>query len=438
MINLYMKLEGQEIVKVGEDVINYNYSEEYDSLYYITSDAILYQMSVPKISKKCFEDRNYFVRLLEDCKETVLLEDCTYFEASPDGKNILVETLSGDVYLCRKNMKTKLASDLMQQDIFNDYVVYRTFDNELFIQEGINNESIEKLEKPILLTDQAQGYYTTSLYGKYLTYTSLEGDENEPKIALKAYSKDTGIVNVLEDANTYDQVVINEFIYDRRLEYKEIVGNYASDDDHFLVKMESDGRFRIYSAGIEQSSTVPIYEDYNRNSLMVMDIDEGEVVVSLNPYDPYETTTMMTSATIITLLEDGSCEINVDAYTSYILTPITEETFNQKLEEQKQIEEERQRVEAERQRQEEEERQRREALEEMASHYYINGVYIQADSYIYNWHDYNDRSNYYTTNDSTWSVYDYYIDYDQSVIWVKIQYQPGSYYSWVDGWFPIG
>ena len=41
---------------------------------------------------------------------------------------------------------------------------------------------------------------------------------------------------------------------------------------------------------------------------------------------------------------NGSCEVNVDGSATYTLTPITEETFNQRLEQQKEVEEERWRV----------------------------------------------------------------------------------------------
>ena len=336
--HLYVKLKGQEAIKVAGNVTSYSYCEEDNSLYYLTSEQILYQLAVPKINKKYLGDRTYFIKALEDSKEIMILEKCSYFKSSPNHANIMARTQDGTLYLCRNNMKFKLASGSLQEDLFNDYVVYRTAKNEIFVQQGINNKELEALEQPILLTNQAQGDYTTSLYGKYLTYASLEGEGNEQKVIIKAYNKATGIVDVLDDANTYDKVLVNQLTYIRKLKYDEVVGAYACADYNCLVKMESDGTFRLYRDGIEQVSCMQTYEGYSRNSLMV---EEGGIIAQLNPYDSYEITTVMTIGTRITLSMNGSCEVNVDGSTTYTLTPITEEVFNQRLEQQKEVEEER-------------------------------------------------------------------------------------------------
>lgn len=336
--HLYVKLKGQEAIKVAENVTSYSYCEEDNSLYYLNSEQILYQLAVPKVNKKYLGNRTYFIRALEECKVAAILENCSYFKSSPNHGNIMARTQDGTLYLCRNNMKFKLASGSLQEDLFNDYVVYRTAKNEIFVQQDINNKELEALEQPILLTDQAQGDYTTSLYGKYLTYACLEGEGNEQKVAIKAYHKATGIVDILGDANTYDKVLVNQLTYIRKLKYDEVVGAYACADYNCLVKMESDGTFRLYRDGIEQVSCMQTYEGYSRASLMV---EEGGIIAHLNPYDSYEITTVMTIGTRITLSMNGSCEVNVDGSTTYTLTPITEEVFNQRLEQQKEVEEER-------------------------------------------------------------------------------------------------
>ncbi len=336
--HLYVKLKGQEAIKVAENVTSYSYCEEDNSLYYLNSEQILYQLAVPKVNKKYLGNRTYFIKALEECKVAAILENCSYFKSSPNHGNIMARTQDGTLYLCRKSMKFKLASGSLQEDLFNDYVVYRTAKNEIFVQQDINNKELEALEQPILLTDQAQGDYTTSLYGKYLTYACLEGEGNEQKVAIKAYNKATGIVDVLDDANTYDKVLLNQLTYIRKLKYDEVVGAYACADYNCLVKMESDGTFRLYRDGIEQVSCMQTYEGYSRASLMV---EEGGIIAHLNPYDSYEITTVMTVGTKITLSMNGSCEVNVDGSTTYTLTPITEEVFNQRLEQQKEVEEER-------------------------------------------------------------------------------------------------
>lgn len=336
--HLYVKLKGQEAIKVAENVTSYSYCEEDNSLYYLTSEQILYQLAVPKVNKKYLGNRTYFIKALEECKVTAILKNCSYFKSSPSHGNIMARTQDGTLYLCRNNMKFKLASGSLQEELFNDYVVYRTAKNEIFVQQDINNKELEALEQPILLTDQAQGDYTTSLYGKYLTYACLEGEGNEQKVAIKAYNKATGIVDILDDANTYDKVLVNRLTYIRKLKYDEVVGAYACADYNCLVKMESDGTFRLYRDGVEQVSCMQTYEGYSRASLMV---EEGGIIAHLNPYDSYEITTVMTIGTRITLSMNGSCEVNVDGSTTYTLTPITEEVFNQRLEQQKKVEEER-------------------------------------------------------------------------------------------------
>lgn len=72
-----------------------------------------------------------------------------------------------------------------------------------------------------------------------------------------------------------------------------------------------------------------------------------------------------------------------------------------------------------------------------AQSYYINGVYIEADTYIYDTYDFNTQTNYYTINAQNWEVHDYYIDYYASIIWVKISGNKRDSYTTKTGWVPI-
>ena len=128
----------------------------------------------------------------------------------------------------------------------------------------------------------------------------------------------------------------------------------------------------------------------------------------------------------VTKLADNSLRIFREGYL-YNLEPVSEDLFEEKLNEQVRLAEEREATQAE--------QRRREQLEDTARDYYSYGAYIPANTYVYRTHDYSTATTLYTNNAQTWSITNYYIDYDSSIIWVEISYnyQGSSDY----GWLPI-
>ena len=183
---------------------------------------------------------------------------------------------------------------------------------------------------------------------------------------------------------------------------------------------------------------------------------QQSIIVELNPSLPDDWTPIIIGDyTTITDTMDGRYNVCLADYiqweNDYTIKRISDDEFKQKLQEQKDKEAKRKaeeearlkREEEERRRQEEQrkreeaERARRQNLENLASSYYRNGVYLSANTSVYNDCDYNTYSGYYTIDDAYWSVYDYYIDYGNELIWVKItgniNYSSNSF----SGWVPI-
>lgn len=429
---LYMLLKGQEPVQLVASCERYEYSEDHQIIYYIDSNGELYSLEIPELNKKCFTDKGYLKRVVETIKPQKLMNEVIGFQISPDGKNVLAYK-DDTLYLCRNKEQVKLISSNQQFiDIFNDYVIYLTNENELFIQEGIDTTDISNLKEPQLIGELVESY-TTSKYGKYITYVNQE--ENQNKLML--YSKEEGKVVLLEDADAFDYITFNGLERERKLKYEELIGHYSCEVLDGLFEFSEDGRITAYALGEEQASTLLSLSSYSRDGIYVESLEPGDLEMAINSYDPYETTTVLGAGTIISVTQDGTCLIYGSGDYTYELTPITEDVFNQKFEEQQ--EKERIRIEEEeaRLREEEERRRKEEELTTRAQNYYHEGAYIMSNTYIYDSYNYSSSSGYYTIGDRMWSVYDYYIDYNTSTIWVKIVYTPGSSYYTKYGWIPL-
>ena len=429
---LYMVPEGQEPIQLADSCAWYQYSEDNQIIYYIDSEDMLYSLEIPELNKKCFTDKGYLKKVVEAIKPQELMRDVTGIQVSPDGKNVLAYK-DYSVYLCRDNEQVKLMSSEQQRvNIFNDYVVYLTEEGELFVQEGIDTTELSNLQKPQLIDESVESY-TTSKYGKYIAYIN----KGENQDILMRYSKEAGKVALLEDMDTFDYVTFNGLGRERKLKYGELVGHYSCEELDSLFKFSEDGRITAYALGEEQASTLPSLSSYSINAMYVESLEPGALEIALNPYDLYETTTVLEQDTTIAMTQDGNCIIYVSGYYTYELTPISEDVFNQKFAEQQEEEKTRREEEEARQREEEERIQKEEALNIRAQNYYYEGAYILDNTYIYETSDYSSSTGYYTIGDRMWYVYDYYIDYDTSTIWVKIEYTPSNSYYANYGWIPL-
>lgn len=429
---LYIAPIGQEPVRLVDSCGRYEYSEANQIIYYVDINDTLYSLEIPELNKKCFTDKGYLKKVMEAIKPQELMRDITAFQMSPDGKNVLAYK-DDSIYLCRNSEQIKLIdSEQLRVDVFNDYVVYLTDEGELFVQEGIDATDISKLQEPQLIGELVESY-ATSKYGKYIAYVNkVENQET-----LMRYSKAESKVALLEDIDAYDYVTFNGLERERSLKYEEVVGYYSCEALGSLFEFSEEGRITAYALGEEQASALPSFSSYSRNSMYVESIETGDLQITLNPYELYETITVLEDGATITVSQDGSCFIDIAGYYTYELTPITEDVFNQKFEEQQEEEKIRREEEEARQREEEERRQKEEALNTRAQNYYYEGAYIIASTYLYENHDYSSMTGYYTVDDRTWPVYDYYIDYDTSTIWVKIQHKPSGSYSTKYGWIPL-
>ena len=412
---IYIKLPGQEEVQLVDKVKECTYSEDANKVYYLNTEDELYSIDVPEINKKALADRTYFEKVIDDCEVNKLLGDVVNYSLSPNGKSVVARDIDDDLYLLREDEKEKIDSSVMFEEAFNEHVYYMTSEGELFIQEGIIIEKLEALPEAILITDQLGEDYSISEFGRYITYLTEETVDGKEKVSLMRYDTKKGEEVILEDINVYDAFVINDLEYERKMSYEELVGYYACEELETLIKIEEDGEFIAYTDGERLSSVYPKYNSYGRYSLDATLVDDSYLANFFGDEITFNK------------LEDDTFTITVGAGYVYPLENISEDDFNQKLEEQARVAEERQAAEAE--------RIRREALESTAEGYYNYGAFIPANTYIYTTYDYSTQTTLYTNKDKTWPVTNYHIDYDTSVIWVEISYtyQGNDDY----GWLPI-
>ena len=454
---LYMKLEGQQPVELVGDVSAYTLYKDGSSLYYQDSKNQLHQITLPKLNKKCYKDVNYFKKKLETMKDEIIFEKCNYYQSSPSGHVLLVYN-NEEMYICKGKKHFKLDNDIEVIQVFDNSVVYSTTDGKLCVQEGLAQEELAVLEEPKVLTEHLEQSFETSPYGQYIFYVCKK-NEGDKAYQLNYYTKEEGTKTVLKDASIYDQVTFGPLTYIRYMEYEDLVGSYWCEEQDFLMKFLEDGTTKVYAIGEEQGSIKPSYESYESYEIVVRNMDSSSqqsIIVELNPSLPDDWTPIIIGDyTTITDTMDGRYNVCLADYiqweNDYTIKRISDDEFKQKLQEQKDKEAKRKaeeearlkREEEERRRQEEQrkreeaERARRQNLENLASSYYRNGVYLSANTSVYNDCDYNTYSGYYTIDDAYWSVYDYYIDYGNELIWVKItgniNYSSNSF----SGWVPI-
>lgn len=439
--NLYIKIKGQEPIEFQSEISMYQYTPGMDVIYYVNEDNMLYAASIPSFSKKALQDHVMAEDLINEVEKEKLLSNILTCDMSADGKKVVAQSKDNELTLLINREKLKIDDDVIKYDVFNDYIVYLNKENELYVQKDINVSDISKItSKPEQIAENVKDEYYATEYGKYVIYIEEKG-EKDPTYQFMRYSEGGNIKVMLDNLDQYDAVAFNNMKHVRSLKYSDIVGKYSCEEFEFVMELDKDNKLSIYNTGTKKAdlkiSTVPL-------SIYEVEINpEEEQDITLNTYVDYEASwvMMLDENMIFTKGSEGTYTL-ATADGVYGLELITDEEFNQAIERQKEAEEERLRIEEERRkaeeerlRAEEEERQRILQLENLASQYYYQGVYLPSGTYVYDTPDFGSMTTYYTNSARTWTVSDYYIDYDASVIWVEIihdsVYGYGSDYSWV-------
>ncbi len=433
--DLYVKIKGQEPIKFQKEVLAYEYAADIDTLYYINGDNMLYAISMPALNKKALEDSELAKQALNEVEKNKLLSDVMAISVSADGKKVVAKSEDSELTLLINGEKLKIANDVKAYDVFNNYIVYLNVDNELYVQKDIGVNDISKIvSKPEQIAQKVKDYYKATEYGKYVIY--IEENGKEPIYKFMRYSEDGNIKVMLDNLDEYDAVAFNNMEHIRKLKYQDIVGKYSSEEYGFVMELDKDSNLSIYNTGVKKGdskvSPLPLTKDEIEITA------EQEQTITINNYSEYEESWEITldDNLVFTKGLEGTYTLR-SSEGEYELQLMTDEEFKQEIERQKEAEEERLRIEEERRRAEEEEIQKRSQLENLASQYYYQGVYLPSGTYIYDAPEYSSITTYYTSQSRNWSVSDYYIDYEASVIWVEIMheslsgYSYGYEYSWV-------
>lgn len=427
--DLYIKIKGQEPIKLQKEVLAYEYAVDIDTLYYINGDNMLYTISMPALNKKALEDSEIAEHALNEVEKNKLLSDVAAISVSADGKKVVAQSEDSELTLLIGGEKLKVANDVKAYDVFNNYIVYLNVDNELYVQKDIGVSDVSQIvSKPEQIAQKVKDYFQTTEYGKYVIYIEEE-NEKEPTYKFMRYSEDGNVKVMLDNLDEYDATAFNNMKYIRKLKYKDIVGKYSCEGFDFVMELDKDNNLSIYNTGIKKGdskvSTVPLTKDEIGIKA------EQEQTITINTYSEYEESWMMTldENLVFTKGLEGTYTLTSSNNGVYELQLMTDEEFNQEIERQKEAEEERLRI--------EEERQKRNELENLASQYYYQGVYLSSGTYIYDTHEYSSITTYYTSEGRNWSVSDYYIDYEASVIWVEIRHQSVSGYGYEYSWVPM-
>ena len=443
-MDLYIKIKDNDPIRVQKGILHYEYASDSHTLYYINEDNMLYSIKMPTLNKKALESSELAEQALAGAEKNKIFSGAMIIKVSADGKKVGVQNEENELTLLINGEKLKIDKNIRTYDIFNDYIVYLNQDQALYVQKDIDvNEISEITDKPEKIAKKIKDYYSTTEYGKYVTYIEEE-NEKEPTYKLMRYSEADSVKTMLDNLDAYDAVSFHNMKYVRKLKYEDIVGKYSCEEFDFVLELDQDHYLTLYNTGEKKAdlkvSTVPLTTD----SITLE--AEQEQILTIYTYLGYEESWSMVLDRNLVLTRNSaeSYTLETSNYDLYELRFITDKEFNQEIKAQKEAEAERLKIEAEqlrmeeeRRRAEEEERQRISRLENLASEYYYQGVYLPSGTYIYDSANYNSMSTYYTSSDRRWSVSDYYIDYVSSVIWVQIKHTPSSSYSYRYGWIPM-
>lgn len=443
--SLYFMAKNQEPVEAYSDVAEFFCADNLNLLYYRTTDGILYRVSLPVSKLGDATDSSGMKAAVKSMEKQKLSSDARMMAVSKNGEHVIWISSEGELhYLHFQSEKDLVLGEHVKEARAFDQSIYAVREDGRMIRcvypngEAVNVKNIQE--------DSAGTVQVSTPYGDSLATADEETG------TLQVLDRENGRTTLIPDITVYDKVMVQgQRIYGKNMDYSQVQGarRLTSENLDILLTLKDDKHVTVYE--IPDLSGI-VYRDGEEHTAVLhpagvtkfqLELGAEENITVGSDWD------ILTNDTFITLGEGSSFYWNTGTgENALLMLPMAEGqittlkrnvelalNYEAEAEERSQyITAERERIEEERRREEERrqqaEQQARNTLLSRAQNYYYNDVYMQSGSYYYSSPSLSRRTNTYVTSTVKKYVYDYQVDYSNSIIWLKVK-NANNDYRWI-------
>lgn len=440
--SLYFCGKDQEPVEAYSDIADFFYADHLNELYYRTSDGTLYHINLEPFDEETLADSSRLKGAVKALVKEKLSSDALQMKVSANGEHLAWITSDGELHYrhFQSDKDIVLGEQVKDVQVFDQSLYSTKEDGQLTRYVYPQGETV-KVENA--WESSAGTIPVTTLFGDCLAAATEDAG------TLQVLDRINGRATLVPDMTAYDKVsMLGQNVYGKQMEYSQIQGTWKLKDKDILLTFQEDNILMVYE--------IP-------DLTQAIDYDNEEKKVTINPtgitkfrmdigaqeeVDDTSDWAILTSTASVILGDEGSCSWKSSEGSEPILMePVTEgqiQTLERKVElalnyeaeaaERSQyIAAERERAE-ERRREEERKRQEEQAarnsLNQRARSYYNSGIYLSSGTYYYSSPNMGSRTSRYISTGMRKSVYQYQVDFNSSIIWLKVRGSDGKYY-WV-------
>lgn len=448
--SLYFCGKDQEPVEAYSDIAGFCYADNLNLLYYLTSDGSIYQVKLPVFDAETVADSRELKAGIKALEKLKLSLDAKSMGLSPNGEHFAWISSDGELhYLYFQADKDVVLGEQMAE--------LKIFDQSLagFREDGQMMRYVCHQGEMLNVKNSREGSagtrHISTLFGDSLAVI------DEVAGNLQVLDRNNGQATLVPDMTVYDKVMVQgEKVYGKNMEYSQVLGHWKLKEKNVILTFKPDNTLTVYES---PDLTHSVISDGEESTISLNPL--GITKFCLEPGASEEMTldgdgwTLLTQSSSITIGEDNIFYWSSSKGEEMLpLEPVTEgqiQTLRRNVElalnyeaeaeersqyiaaereraEERRREEERKRQEEARKRQEEQ--RARDNLLQKAKNYYYNDIYLPSRTYYYSSPNMNSRTSRYLSKGTKKTVYQYQVDYNNNLIWLKIKGSDGNYY-WV-------
>ena len=440
--SLYFCGKEQGPVEAYSDIASFFYADNLKLLHYRTSDGSIFQVKLPVFDAETVADSGKLKAGIKSLEKRKLSLDAQSMKLSPNGEHLAWISSDGELHYLHFQADKDVVIGEQMADV-------EIFDQSLtgFGEGGQMTRYVYHQGETLNVENCQEGSAGTGHISTPFGDSLAVADEAAGSLSI--LDRENGRTTLVPDMTSYDKVVLrNEKVYGKNMEYSQVVGSWRLKEKNVLLTFHEDNTLTIYEI---PDLTQHITSDGEENTVSLK--PEGITKFCLGLGASEEITldddwTLLTGSSSITIGEGDTYNWSSSEEEEMLpLEPMTEgqiQTLQRNVElalnYEAEAEERSQYIAAERERAEErrreeerkrqEEQRARDNLLQRAKSYYNYDIYLSSGTYYYSSPNMNSRTSRYLSTGMRKVVYQYQVDYNNSIIWLKVKGSDGKYY-WV-------
>ena len=374
---------------------NYDYQANLtnDYLYVLDENNNLYGYKLPKITAKT--NSADLEKQLNELEETLIGADVSYYTLSHDGKSVSYINSNNELYTSYELAEAvKIENNISYIGYIYNAIVFRDENSKLYVNEAFNdmNKVIDSNKE---ISDNLEYFYIENNSLDYLIYM----DKKFNIYTYGAGGESKLIIENVEEFNSVKGKYVN--LFEKSLSIDDIVGLYSCEN--------TSNSYDSFVIGITKNDITLIFDDYSSKKDISV-VDSTETSISLIDEEGYDYSFYKNNDELSLEIYDEE----MDSYYQYKIKNITNDEFNEKLEQAK-LE------------------MKFNAVYDLLEDYYYNDFMAVEVLPLYSERSFDSDIIGYTVIDNEYYVEDYYVEEDYN-FWINIEYidEAGNYdYAWV-------